>query len=626
MSDRIIKVLSKDVAAKIAAGEVVERPLSVVKELVENAIDAGSTSIVVEIKAGGKDYIRVSDNGCGIERIQLPVAFKRYATSKIDTADDLNDINTLGFRGEALASIAAVAKVGITTKTEASQMGSSMHINGGQVKSIEDAACENGTTITVKNLFYNTPARQKFLKADNVEGALVIDFVSKAAIAYPEIAFRMISNSSILFSTNGKGDLLMAIAVIYGPEIAKNLIPCSFDDGMHKVTGYISSPTISKTNKQWETFFVNGRVIKSKLLEDSISSAYRDKLFKEQFPVAFLFLTLPPTAIDVNVHPHKTEIKFFDEEDVREFLVQSIRMALLNPNALNVTRFTKDEADIAIVNNRIEQEQREKAEQIENRFAEVKEKKVAFAEAKEEAEAIEEQIKTEENEVKLQAETIFKDTSSDVKEVEVQEEVTAVYNKPADDKLYFSNLKYIGQAFETYLICKDNDNIYLIDQHAAHERVMYEKLLSEFNNEESLKQEIITPIVVELTMAQKTAALDSFDMLDKMGFVIEDFGPTSLVAKSIPACMDLEEAESFLEKFFEEVEDHSGNLQAKRDVIVSRSCKSAVKAHDKLSDKEVLKLFIDLDACENPFSCPHGRPTFLKFTNNEIERMFKRKK
>lgn len=628
MANRIIKVLTKEVATKIAAGEVVERPLSVVKELVENAIDAGSTAITVEIKAGGKDSIRVSDNGCGIERIQLPLAFKRYATSKIETEEDLNTIQTLGFRGEALASIAAVSKVTLTTKTEAANVGSCIHINANQIKSIEDAACEQGTTIIVKNLFYNVPVRLKFLKADNIEGSLIIDFVSKVAIAYPNIAFRLISNGSILFATNGKYDLLNAIGIVYGPDIARNLIPVAFDDGIYQLKGYVSSPTVNKTNKHWETFFVNGRVVKSKLLEDSLSSAYRDKLFKDQFPISFLFLQVPFDGLDVNIHPHKTEVRFFNEEDIKEFIVQSIRMALLNPNALNVTKFTKAEADLAVVKKNIS-ETVYKNEVNENK---IEEEEVS---AKELTQEIEESVNKPilEPQTEVKPETVInvqpEKANSDVfktaeveKTVEVQEEVFKYNDKPV---FRFLALKYLNQIFDTYLLCQDNSNLYIIDQHAAHERVMYEKLLERFNSEENASQQVLTPIVIDLTHAQKEASIESIDILEQMGFEFEEFGPTSYNFKAIPSCMNMEESENFLYEFFEAAEEHSGNIQAKRDTIVSRACKSAVKAHDKLSEKEVLKLLADLDLCQNPFSCPHGRPTFLKFTKTEIERMFKRK-
>jgi len=723
MANNEIKQLSPQVASMIAAGEVVERPLSVVKELVENSIDAGATALTVEIKAGGKDYIRVADNGCGIDRRQFRSAFKRFATSKISSEEDLNSINTLGFRGEALASIAAVSKVTLISKTEEAKCGASVSVSGDNLKAVSDAACEKGTTFIIRNLFYNTPARQKFLKSDNTEAALIIDFVSRVATAYPQIAVKLISSGNILFSTTGSGDLLSAITIVYGPEIARNLVPIEFDDGVRNVHGYVSAPTFSKNNRQWQTFFVNGRFVKSRLLEETIAMAYRDKLFKDEYPIVFLSVNVPPTSIDVNVHPHKTEIKFYEEEDLKEFMVQAVRMGLLNPNALNVTKYTKADAAVSKLQakheakeyhaakekaeaelkmkaeaKRAEEEElkrnQKKADSIEEAKDEEKnqeseefveketsadddksleqilsdtsnsnekepsEDEIELKEepsaeiksndepiegevsSKEEAKNDEEIVDAEEDDDEMTIDdlalelekndlplnvsmNIFKEEKPLVEEVEVQEEVIAY--KPGKKQFRFRSLIYIGQAFNTYLLCKDEDNLYIIDQHAAHERVMYEKLLSSFNGQENLRQPILEPIVIDLSMAQKTAALESLNIINKMGFWVEEFGPASFIAKEVPACMSLREAEVFLDQFFDAADEHIGNIQAKREVITSRSCKAAVKAHDKLSENEIARLFIDLDECDNPFSCPHGRPTFLKFTSYEIERMFKRK-
>ncbi|MCQ2553827.1 MAG: DNA mismatch repair endonuclease MutL [Clostridia bacterium] len=639
MADRIIRALSKEIADKIAAGEVVERPLSVVKELVENSIDAGATSVVVESKAGGKDYIRVTDNGCGIERIQLPLAFKRYATSKIATEQDLNAIETLGFRGEALASVASVAKVKLISKTEASFVGSSIQVDPDGKEYIEDAACEQGTTIVVEDLFFNIPARKKFLKADNVEGSLIIDFVSKAAIAYPKVAFRLVSNGTILFSTNGRGDLLNAIQIVYGPEISRHLVPVAFDNGSMKITGYVSSPTSSKNNKKWETFFVNGRLIKSRLLESALATAYHDKLFENHYPIAFLFLEVDPTSLDVNIHPHKTEIRFYKEDELTEFIVKSVRKALLNPEALNIKAEVKKPVtpaakpvtlktptDLPIPRPVVDFNQAKPKDNVTIPPSPVT-IKAATPVSKmidETEEDIFESLRAIEPVTKAEEpKDIFKELRTEVvAETEVQEEVFE-YNKTS--KFTFSGLTYVGQAFNTYLICKDEDNIYFIDQHAAHERVMYEKLLAGFNKQENASQPLLTPIVIDLSISQKIEESECLGMLKSIGFEIEEFGPASFIAKAVPAYMELSEAENFLNEFFNAAAENKNNVQARRDSIISRSCKSAVKAHDKLADTEVFALFREMDKCENPFSCPHGRPTFLKFSSYEVERMFKRK-
>ncbi|MCF0149842.1 MAG: DNA mismatch repair endonuclease MutL, partial [Firmicutes bacterium] len=329
----IIKALPKEIADKIAAGEVVERPLSIVKELVENSVDAGARSITVEIRKGGKEYIRVSDDGKGIAPDQVELAFRRYATSKIESAEDLDRIQSLGFRGEALASIAAVCRVELTTKTHGARIGSRIVVTGGITEEKGDTACQEGTTIVVRDLFFNTPARRKFLKADNAESSLITDFISKMAIAYPGIRIRLINNGTILFSTMGKGDLKQAILTVYSPQLIKKLLPVNGSDGQYSVRAYISAPSESRTNRRYQIFFVNGRLVKSRMLEQAVSQAYSDKLFDGRYPCAFLFLQLPPESLDVNIHPTKTEIRFFEEETVKEFLINALRRALLDPQA-----------------------------------------------------------------------------------------------------------------------------------------------------------------------------------------------------------------------------------------------------------------------------------------------------
>ncbi len=583
MNERIIRALPKEIADKIAAGEVVERPLSIVKELLENSVDAGATALTIEIAKGGKEYIRVSDNGCGIPKDQLQLAFMRYATSKISTENDLDRIETLGFRGEALASIASVSYVELLSKTEGAKTGARISLSAGEPGIVEDAACEEGTTVIVRDLFFNTPARLKFLKPDNTEAALITDFVSKMSLAYPDIRFRMISNGNILFSTPGRGDVYQSILTVYSPQIAKSLIKLNEvdDNNTMSIKGYISSPTESKTNRRWQIFFVNGRLVKNKVLENALSEAYRDKLFEGRQAVAFIFLELPYSELDVNIHPHKTEIRFFKEDEVKTFAVRAIRNALLKPEALNYNASSKSSET---VHTKDEVREREKVRDAD----------------------------------------IFKAMrdESDREELSVQEERPEFTQSSADRELYFKNLELVGQAFNTYLICKDVSNIYFIDQHAAHERVMYEKLIANFNGAPNASQPLLTPIIIELSSALKLESKDNLSLLLSLGFELTEFGPSSYKVDAIPSCMDISEAEDFLNVFFE---DSSGRLQMKQNEIISKSCKAAVKAHDRLSQTEVKKLFEDLDECENPFSCPHGRPIFVRFSEYETDRMFKRK-
>ncbi len=614
MNERIIRALPRDVADKIAAGEVVERPLSIVKELVENSIDAGAASITVEIQKGGKEYIRVTDNGCGIPKDQLELAFMRYATSKLHTEEDLDDIETLGFRGEALASIAAVSRTELITKTAGARTGARISLAASEILSIEDAACEEGTTIIVKDLFFNVPARLKFLKPDNTESSLVTDYVSKMAIAYPAVRMRLVSNGSILFSTPGRNSLKQAILTVYSAKTMQGLVEVAYEDGPFRISGYTSSPTVFEKTRRKQVFFVNGRLVKSRLLEQALADAYHDKLFDGQYPSAFLFLELDPRTLDVNIHPHKTEIRFYQEKEVHEFVMRSVRKALLNPQAMEV-RTVQGEASNAedtawnadIPDNTEEQE----AASDQNVSP------VVLPSAAPKIEYVGEENASPYKDIFARMRQ-----EERVQESAVQEEVFT-YNAPQGFK--FSGLAYIGQAFSTYLVLKDADGLYIMDQHAAHERVMFEKLLGRFNSEPDAAQQLIAPIVVELGYADMQAAPAAAEMLTQMGFELKEFGPSSYAVTAVPGCMQLTEAEGFLTEFFEAASETRMALQAKREAITMRSCKSAVKAHDRLSPEEVKQLLSDLDKCENPYSCPHGRPTFLKFTEYELEKMFKRK-
>ena len=332
----MIRALPREISDKIAAGEVVERPVSIVKELIENSVDAGATAITCEIRKGGKEYIRVTDNGCGIPADEAELAFMRYATSKIATVEDLNAIETLGFRGEALASIAAVSRVELITKPAEQKTGTRIRLEGGIAEEITETACEDGTTLIVTDLFYNTPARRKFLKPDNSEAALISDYVSKMALAYPDIRFRLISNGTILYSTLGKGDLKSAILTLYSPQMAKGLVPVDGegDTAGLKLAGFVSAPAYSRNNRRMQIFFVNGRWVRSRVMEDALEEAFSDKLFEGRHPAAFLFLELDPSAVDVNIHPHKTEIKFFDERGVSDFMIRAIRRSLLKQDGV----------------------------------------------------------------------------------------------------------------------------------------------------------------------------------------------------------------------------------------------------------------------------------------------------
>ncbi len=603
--------LPEEVAGKIAAGEVVERPLSVVKELLENSLDAGATSVTIEINKGGKEYIRVTDNGCGISKDQLEIAFSRHATSKLRTTDDLDAIDTLGFRGEALASIASVSRTELVSRPAGQKLGARICIDSSTIVSIEDAACEEGTTIIVKDLFCSIPARLKFLKPDNTESALITDYVSKMAIAWPQVRMRLISNGSTLFTTPGRNSLKQAIMTVYSPKMCAGLLELAADDGSMQVKGYISSPTYYEKNRRRQVFFVNGRLIKSKLMENAVSDAYSDKLFEGMYPAVFIFLTLDPSQLDVNIHPHKTEVRFYQEKEVSDFLVRSIRRTLLDPRGMEVRTVIPESTEPELP--------ADAATEQRNVFV-----SPAIAAGSNVTDLPSDILSA--GPASIASDPAYDDFFKELRAVseeseQVQEEI---FDYNASNRLLFSGLSIVGQFRDTYLILKDQDSLYILDQHAAHERVMYEKLVKSFNSDVSASQQLLVPSIKDVGISEMQQAESAVDALRELGFDIKPFGPSAFAVSAVPGFMDISEAEDFIDEFFA-ASAEGRSVQARKDQIISRSCKSAVKAHDHLSDEEIRALLLDLDRCENPYSCPHGRPTFVRFTEYELERLFRRK-
>ena len=609
---RKIIELPRHVADKIAAGEVVDRPLSIVKELVENAIDAGSDTIIVEIKNGGKNYIRITDNGCGIEKNDTELAFRRHATSKIKTASDLDRITSLGFRGEALASIAAVSRTELITKTADERSGIRIKIDGGEIIEKTDTGCPNGTTVIIQDLFYNTPARLKFMKPDATESTLIIDFISKMSLAYPDIKIRLINNGSILFSTSGKGDIYSNILTIYSRDIGERLIHLKEDGQEMLLEAYISDPGYSKSNRKSQIFFVNGRNISSKLLENAISEAYAEKLFDGRYPVIFLFLKVAPDKLDVNIHPNKKEVRFDDEKAVKEFVAASIRKSLNTGESIseikseNIFKINKEQPE-------------------ENRSSEKSEKQVDIKNILSTERQKEQKQQEDFSEIKpVQSMTLLDQV------MESQETYRAeLYPKEAvhlvEKDFDINDIEITGSIFGTYITGVDESSFYLLDQHAAHERVFYEKILDQYNQEEKKQQTIMVPLIKNVSYAIKNETQGMLDFLGKMGFQIEEFGPKAYIVKAIPMFMEFEQAEDFLDYLLDNISEGSDlKNQKKIDAIITNACKQAVKAHDLLDRKEIDQLVADLAKTKNPYSCPHGRPTFIKLTKYEIEKMFKR--
>lgn len=591
----MIQLLDKNVSNKIAAGEVVDRPLSIVKELLENSIDAGADSIVVEIKQGGKKYIRVTDNGSGINSVEIELAFTRHATSKIRSAEDLSSIDTLGFRGEALSSIAAVSMIEVITKTKDSLTGAKVNIKDGNLIGIESVGCGDGTSIIVKDLFYNTPARLKFMKADGSESTPIIEFVSQMALAYPNIKFRLISNEKMIFSSTGTGDRIQTIALLYGKEVADNLLPIKHCDDYLKIEGFISNLNISKPSRRKQVYFVNGRVVDNKIIQNAIFKAYEDKLIVGRYPVAFIFLQVPAEEIDVNIHPNKLEIKFQKEEVVLDFLIYSINMVL---NTMEAAPTVVVDSFKSSAINLPSETKIKKEEQTSIRDFLAKARAVANNQG---ASQIKESSTINKNDYNTKPEHLQK------------------------EEVIIKDLIIIGSIFATYILAKDEDCIYFIDQHAAHERVFYEELMKKYGKDELAEQSLLTPFVVDFPRILMTLASQIKDDLKKLGFVAEEFGNNSYIIKSIPAFLSLKEAEIFVGEYLDSVTpgvDYQN--QGDKDRIIMKSCKSAVKAKDALTPEEMRALLLSLDKCDNPYNCPHGRPVFIKLSHYDIERMFKR--
>ncbi|MEW9124655.1 MAG: DNA mismatch repair endonuclease MutL [Thermotaleaceae bacterium] len=609
MSNRIHR-LDPLTTNKIAAGEVVDRPASVIKELIENSIDAGASSLVIEVRDAGKDYIRISDNGIGIHAADVEMAFERHATSKISKIEDLDHIYSLGFRGEALASIASVSHLEIITKMETAAMGIQLEMHGSKVINKKEIGCPTGTTIIVKNLFYNTPARYKFMKSNNVESSHIIDLISKLALAHPEVAFKLINNGNIVFSSSGTGNTLYAIASIYGKNHAKNMLYIEKQEEGLGLEAYISKPEMYRGNRQQQVVFVNGRLVKSKIITAAIDEAYHTLLPINKFAICFLYLRIPPQEIDINIHPTKTDIKFTNESFVKKFILSVLREKLLSETLIpQMSLSTKKE---------------EKKEQI--NFLDRPLISQEFTASK----------KAHDSFIREAANPYIKETKVEIKENKCIEPIKKEYDNsqeeayvPDKQVILHPNLldiKIIGQVFLTYLIGEDLQQMYLIDQHAAHEKILYEKMLRDYKTQKIFSQKLLVPIVLELSPSEFETLKDNQAALEQLGFEIDGFGNNSLLVRSVP----LYYGEPLTKGFFMEIlealqkETNVSNHNFRIEKIISAACKEAIKANDKLYKPEMKMLMQQLAALENPFTCPHGRPIIVSMSKNEIERKFKR--
>ena len=631
----MIKVLEKHIADKIAAGEVVDRPVSIVKELVENAVDAGATSIVVEMKNGGKTYLRVTDDGCGIPADQVETAFLRHATSKISTVRDLDAIGTLGFRGEALASIGAVSRTEILTKTRDSKAGTRVLFHGGEVLTREQTGCPDGTTLIVTDLFYNTPARLKFLKSDSAESGMIIDFMSQMALAYKNIKFRLINNGNVLFATAGDGNRFNTIVRVFKNVDPKNLTALHYEEGKLKLEGYISTPAQSKNSRSSQIFFVNGRVVHSKVMEKGLMEGYRERIFEGRHPVAYLFLETDPADLDVNIHPNKREVRFDKEADIIDFLTRAIRRCLSTEDAMVSGTSLFRETNTELKDDLRKDRQVDIKSFLSSRAAEEPFEYKASPAAEstsEKSESVQSfspirpivQITPFVSDPPENPETMQKPPRTIGKPFESEEPKLTV--KPAVMKPFdFDDLQITGSIFSTYITAVSGDTFYFIDQHAAHERIFYEKLVKEYEEDEKARQPIMIPLILSVSLKTEEDKFNWLTALTKMGYTIGEFGQGTYRITEIPTFMSLEEAEGFANDFIEQISD---SINLRNTVIIEKlimkSCKAAVKGGDSLSLSEQQALINELKHCVNPFSCPHGRPTFVKLTKYEIERLFKR--
>ena len=695
---------------KIAAGEVIERPASVVKEVMENSIDAGATNITVEIRNGGISYIRVTDNGKGIAHDDLEIAFERHATSKLRSAEDLDEIKSMGFRGEALASIAAIARVSLISKTADSTTGYEVVLEGGDILSKEEAGCPNGTSITIENLFFNTPVRYKFLKKDFTESGYIEDVVTRIALVHPEIAIKLINTGKTIIQTSGNGDIKAVIYNIYGKEIAENLINIDYTYEDIIVKGVIGKPVISRSNRSNQLFFVNNRFVKDKTLSGAAEQAFKGFVTVGKHGFLVLNIDMDPRKVDVNVHPAKLEVRFQDETKIFKAIYHSIKEGLLrsdlvadtssiddidnektryntgtinlNPQIQNIGnssfRDILNKQNVVTegqaVTNNIEQkesntqtyikedEMQQNEQKNEEAFEQVMSKlqkmqnliKVAKGEANE-TEVQSNQENTIE-EVRVQHEEPKESTKSDEEFLQMYEKnfgIIAKKEEPQNDEnnvaqelkpithddniSVFENeskyltkptYKFLGIAFNTYIIIEMKEDLYIIDQHAAHERIMYEKVKQNYySNGEKESQLMLLPDIITLTHKEMSIYRDNREMFSRAGFMVEEFGENTVKLSGVPdVLIDLETKELFLETLDEiNTVARTAKQEIEEKFIATVACKAAVKAHMVLAKDEVTELLDKLLVLPNPFTCPHGRPTAIKMTKNDIEKKFSRR-
>ncbi len=617
-----IALLTQETIDKIAAGEVVERPSSVVKELVENAIDAKATAITIEIKEGGISFIRISDNGCGIDKEEVPLAFLRHSTSKIRNVEDLLSVSSLGFRGEALSSIAAVSRVELITKTPGSLTGVRYQIEGSKEIAFEEIGAPDGTTFLIKDLFFNTPARKKFLKSAQTEGSYIADMVEKLALSHPDVSFKFIQNNQTKLHTSGNGNVKDLIYHVFGREITNAILPVNIENELFTVTGYIGKPMITRGNRNYEIYFINGRYIKSQLLSKAVEEAYKSFLMQHQYPFCVLYFEFKGESLDVNVHPTKMELRINNNNEVYQYLCDGIYNILSQKEMIPEVPVTEEKKSSLVV--------REYKESIPEPF-----------EGRRLNQLRESIGKDSPYEVKYPSHA--RDVHTKISERPSYSEKPVETTKPIDD-IKYENIsleslssefltkdakkkhRIIGQLFKTYWLVEFEDKLFIVDQHAAHEKVLYERTMATLKEKEYTSQRISPPIVLSLN-ANEILMLEKYkEQMEYMGYEVESFGGKEYMISAVPANLfhvDMKEL------FIEMLDDFS-NLTGREtpelilEKVASMSCKAAVKGNQTLSYSEFDTLIDELLTLDNPYNCPHGRPTIISMTKYEIEKKFKR--
>ena len=621
-----ITLLDQNTINKIAAGEVVERPSSVVKELVENAIDAGATAITVEIKEGGISFIRVTDNGSGINKDEIEIAFKRHATSKIKSIEDLMAVSSLGFRGEALASIAAVSQVELITKTADSLSGVRYTIDGGVPGEVAEIGAPEGTTFIVRNLFYNTPVRRKFLKTATTEGGYIGSLVEYLALSHPDISFRFISNNQNKLHTSGNMNLKDIIYNVYGRDITNNLYEISGKSQDIEASGFIGKPMVVRGNRTYENYYINGRYIKSSIITKAIEDAYKGFIMPHNYPFSAIHFKINPAIIDVNVHPTKMELRFSNNEYIYNFVYDTCLKAL---NAKELI------AEVSVPDPVAVKMQEEPV--VRNVMPDVKlpEKNVSDSMPCKTETKSAESAKAEIKPKRLPEPFEIKGSLQMVKEDKVRYEAVTKSEPPKQMNLFENKLldensrnKYriIGQLFDTYWLIEFEDKFYMMDQHAAHEKVLYERTMNKLHNKTIGTQMILPPIVLSLNMHEEEIYKTNQDIFKRLGYEIEEFGGNEYKVTGIPAGLPKMDYKQLLIDVLDGLSEESAGKDPDiiTEKVASMSCKAAVKGNNRLSFNEAFELMDELMKAENPYNCPHGRPTLIMMSRYEIEKKFKR--